>query len=66
MSTAAVTVEHDGGQQPSSSTVAVGGHGTAAGDNADHHYITMNDLLQDMADNDGGGGDGDGEPAALT
>jgi hypothetical protein len=62
----AVTAEHDGGQQPSSSTVAASGHGIAAGDNANRDYIMMNDLLQDMADNDGGGGDGDGEPAALT
>jgi hypothetical protein len=43
---------NDGGQQPSSSTVAAGG------DNANHDYISINDLLQDIADNDGGG---DGE-----
>jgi hypothetical protein len=49
-----VTAQHNGGQQPSSSTVAAGGHGTTAGDNANRDYITMDDLLQDMAANDGG------------
>jgi hypothetical protein len=58
--TAAVNVE----QQTSSA--AADGHGNAAiGDNADRDYITMDDLLQDTADDDGGGsgdaGDG-GEP----
>jgi hypothetical protein len=43
---------NDVGQQPSSSTPAAGG------DNGDHDYISINDLLQDIADNDGGG---DGE-----
>jgi hypothetical protein len=64
-STTAVTAEHDGGQQPSSSSAAAGGHDTAAGDNANHDYITMDDLLQDMADDSSGGGDGDGEQAAM-
>jgi hypothetical protein len=45
------------GQQPSSAAAA-GEHGTAASDNADRDYITMDDLLQDMADNDV-------EPAAV-
>ena len=53
MSTAAVNAE----QQTSSATA--GGHGNAAtSDNADRDYITMDDLLQDMADdNDGDGGE---------
>jgi hypothetical protein len=51
---AAVNVE----QQTSSA--AVGGHDNAAtDDNADRDYITMDDLLQDMADDDDGDG---GEP----
>jgi hypothetical protein len=42
------------------SSVAAGGHGNAAtGDNADCDYITMDDLLQDTADDDDGD---DGEP----
>jgi hypothetical protein len=37
------------------SSVAAGGHGNAAtGDNADCDYITMDDLLQDTADDDDG------------
>jgi hypothetical protein len=48
-STAAV---NDGGQQPSAGATAVGD------DNASPDYITMTDLLQDMADDDGSG-DGD-------
>jgi hypothetical protein len=46
---------NDGGQ-PSSLAAATGD------DNANRDYITMDDLLQDMADNDGGG---DGEPADV-
>ena len=39
-------------QQPS--TAAISEHGTATNNNADHDYITMDDLVQDMADDDGG------------
>jgi hypothetical protein len=45
-------VVNDGGQQPSSSSAAAGD------DSSNHDYISINDLLQDMIDNDGGG---DGE-----
>ena len=38
------------GQQPSSSTVA-----TTGGDTANHDYINIDELLQDMAANDGDG-----------
>jgi hypothetical protein len=39
------------------SSAAAGGHGSAAiGDNADRDYITMDDLLQDMADDNDGDG----------
>jgi len=41
------------GQQPSPSTAA-----TAGGDSANHDYINIDELLQDMAGNDG---DGDGD-----
>ena len=42
------------------SSAAAGGHDNAAtGDNADRDYITMDDLLQDTADDDDGDG---GEP----
>jgi hypothetical protein len=44
---------NDGGQQPSSSTVATGD------DSANHDYIIIHDLFEDMVDNDGGGGDGE-------
>jgi hypothetical protein len=56
------TVAVNAEEQPS--TVAASGHGTAPGDNADRDYITIDDLLQDMADNDGSNGDG-GEPAGV-
>jgi hypothetical protein len=52
MLTVVVCAEHDGGQQPSSSLAAVDGHGVT-GDNVDRDYITMEYLLQDMADEDG-------------
>ena len=43
-------------KQQTSSAVG-GGHGNAAtSDNADHDYITMDDLLQDTADDDDGDG----------
>ena len=41
-----------GGQQPSPSTT------TAGGDSANHDYVNIDELLQDMAGNDG---DGDGD-----
>jgi hypothetical protein len=44
---------NDGGQQPSASTVATGD------DSANCDYISIHDLFEDMADNDGGGGDGE-------
>jgi hypothetical protein len=47
-----VAAVNDEGQQPSSSAAAVGD------DSANHDYITISDLLQDMANNNGGG---DGE-----
>jgi hypothetical protein len=56
--TAAVNAE----QQPSSA--AAGGHGNDTSDNAEYDYITMDDLLQDMADNDDGDRDGS-EPAGV-
>ena len=62
-----VNAEPDRGQQPTSSSSAVGGHSNATSYNADHDYITLDNLLQDMIDDDGGGcsnGD-DGEPAAV-
>jgi hypothetical protein len=49
-------------KQPSSA--AAGGHGNDTGDNADCDYIMMDDLLQDMADDDGGHGDGS-EPVGV-
>jgi hypothetical protein len=49
--TSTAVVVNDGGQ-PSSLAAATGD------DSANHDYITISDLLQDMADNDGGG---DGE-----
>ena len=61
----AVTTEHDGGQQPSSSSAAADGHDTAVGNNADRDYITMDDLLQDMANDGGRGSNGDGEAATV-
>ena len=65
MLTAMTNAEHVGGQQPSAAAV-VGGHGTATGNNVDRDYIMMDDLLQDMADDEGGrGGDGDGESADV-
>jgi hypothetical protein len=51
-STTSMAAVNDGGQQPSA--VAASGD-----DNVSRDYITMNDLLQDMADDDGGG---DGDP----
>jgi hypothetical protein len=45
-------VVNDGGQQPSSLAAAAGS------DSSNHDYISINDLLQDMTDNDC---DGDGE-----
>jgi hypothetical protein len=48
-STTSTAVENDGGQQPSEGVAA------ASDDNASRDYITMADLLQDVADNDGGG-----------
>jgi hypothetical protein len=50
--TSTAAAVNDGGQQPSSSSAAAGG------DSSNHDYISINDLLQDMTDNDGGG---DGE-----
>jgi hypothetical protein len=50
--TSTAVVVNDGGQQPSSLAAATGD------DSANHDYITISDLLQDMVDNDGGG---DGE-----
>jgi hypothetical protein len=47
-----VAAVNDGGQQPSSSVAAAGGN------NSNHDYVSINDLLQNMTDNDGGG---DGE-----
>ena len=42
------------------SSAAAGGHGNAAtGDNEDRDYITMDDMIQDTADDDDGDG---GEP----
>jgi hypothetical protein len=49
-------------QQPSAA--ADGGHDIATGNNADHDYIMMDDLLQGMADDGGSNGDG-GEPAGV-
>ncbi|CAD6255281.1 unnamed protein product [Miscanthus lutarioriparius] len=49
-------VNADHGGEPSSS---LGGEHDVASDNA--YFITMNDLVQDLAD--GSGGDEDGEPA---
>jgi hypothetical protein len=46
--TSTAVAVNDGGQQPSSSTAA------ADGDSANRDYISINDLLQDMTDNDGG------------
>ena len=46
-------------KQQTSSAAADGHNNAATSDNADHDYITMDDLLQDMADNDDGDG---GEP----
>jgi hypothetical protein len=48
---------NDGGQQPSAGVAA------ASDDNASRDYITMADLLQDMADDDGGG---NGDPVIDT
>ena len=50
-----VNADHVGHLASSSSAVAI--------DNTDHDYITVVDLLQNMADNGGGGGNGDGEEA---
>jgi hypothetical protein len=49
-------------EQPSA--VAASGHDTAPGDNVDRDYITMDDLLEDMADDDDINGDG-GELAGV-
>ena len=46
-------------EQQTSSAVTGGLNNAATSDNADRDYITMDDLLQDMADNDDGD---DGEP----
>ena len=46
------SVNGRGGQQPSPSTT------TAGGDSANHDYVNIDELLQDMAGNDG---DGDGD-----
>jgi hypothetical protein len=54
--TSTVAAVNEGGQQPSSSAAAAGD------DSANHDYITISDLLQDMADNNGGG---DGEQADV-
>jgi hypothetical protein len=54
-----VNVDHVG--QPGSSSAAT----AAADDNVDCDYITVEDLLQDMAEDDSGGGDGDGEEATM-
>jgi hypothetical protein len=42
------TTANDGGQQPSAAAAAT------SEDNASHDYITMADLLEDVADDDGG------------
>ena len=47
------------GQQPSPSTAA-----TAGSDSANHDYINIDELLQDMAVNNGDG-DGDGKGDLL-
>jgi hypothetical protein len=44
---------NDRGQQPSASTIATGE------DSVNHDYISIHDLFEDMADNDGGGRDGE-------
>jgi hypothetical protein len=51
------TTVNDGGQQPSA------GAAVASEDNASHDYITMADLLEDVADDDGGGS---GDPMIDT
>jgi hypothetical protein len=43
-----VVAVNDGGQQPSSSSAAAGGN------SSNHDYISINDFLHDMANNDGG------------
>jgi hypothetical protein len=48
-STTSTGAANDGGQQPSAGAAA------ASDDNVSHDYITMADLLQDVADNDGSG-----------
>jgi hypothetical protein len=50
-------VANDGGQQPSAGATA------ASGDNASHDYITMADMLEDVADDDG---DGNGDSVIDT
>jgi hypothetical protein len=42
---------NDGGQQPSSLAAAAGSN------SSNYDYISINDLLQDMTDNDGDGDD---------
>jgi len=42
-------------------------HGNAAtSDNADHDYITIDDLLQETTNDDGGGGGDDGDGGELV
>ena len=56
-SSKAVNADH--GREPSSSSAA-GGHGVVGGNAA---FITMDDLVQDMAE--GGAGDEDGDSATV-
>jgi hypothetical protein len=56
-STTSTAVANDGGQQPSAGATA------ASGDNASHDYITMANMLEDVADDDG---DGNGDSMIDT
>jgi hypothetical protein len=56
-STTSTAVVNDGGQQPSVGETAT------SGDNASHDYITMADMLEDVADDDG---DGNGDSVIDT